>query len=426
MYQKLNLIMLFMFVTFGLFGQSTSIEIGEKFTIESTTLKTKRAYNVYLPPSYYSTNDKAKYPVIYVIDGDYNFHYLTGLVEQLSSISSKIPEMIVVGISDIGHEDYIKNCTPFDKKSNKDGQSEKFLNFITTEIQPIINEKYKVSEYNILIGHSLGGLFTINALLSKPESFNAYIAISPSLWWADFKAEKDVESFFEKYNNLNRFLYLSIGNEEGMGVFGFYNQLDVNTFAGKYYKKKPLGLDYTFKQYPNENHNSVGYPTVNDALRLLFENYDISNNQLETVEKFEDYETLIQPYAAIVGTGFRLPDNQLKRLVKLFYGKNMGEIVAMENAIKERFPASIGDYYNHLGNAYIKNGEVQKGIEILEENCKNHPTSPEFLTSLGDAYFKNKDTDKAQVTYKKALKLGEKNNSRNWYLNQLKANVLKK
>lgn len=34
-----------------------------------------------------------------------------------------------------------------------------------------------------LFGSSLGGLFTLYALLERPEAFNAYIAVSPAIWW---------------------------------------------------------------------------------------------------------------------------------------------------------------------------------------------------------------------------------------------------
>lgn len=35
-----------------------------------------------------------------------------------------------------------------------------------------------------LIGHSLGGLFTLTTLFERPELFARYVAASPSLWWA--------------------------------------------------------------------------------------------------------------------------------------------------------------------------------------------------------------------------------------------------
>ena len=427
MKNNLHFIMLFVLFAYSFSAQVEDhyITIGKRYSIESRLLNETRFYNVYLPPSY-ETSNLIKYPVVYLLDGDYNFHHTTGLIEQLSSISEKIPEMIVVGISDNGHNNYVKNCTPFDKKNNPGGQSEKFLEFITAELKPQINKNYKSAEYDILIGHSLGGLFTINALLSKPESFNAYISISPSLWWNDYEAENKVKPFFEKYDNINRFLFLSLANEKGMGVLGFYNQLDINSFADEYYKNKPLGLNYTFKHFHYENHNSVGLISVNQALKLLFKKYDLSNNTLNSLNTFKEYENFIEPYSQIIGKGFRLPNRNLNYIINLFYDKNIGEILIMETSIKEKYPASLGDFYNNLGNVYIKNGELIKGIEIHQMNCTLNPNSPEFLTSLADAYFANNEFDEAKTNYQKALELAIHQNTREWYINQLKYNVLKK
>ena len=34
-----------------------------------------------------------------------------------------------------------------------------------------------------LIGHSFGGLFTVNAVLTQPYAFDDFIAADPSFWW---------------------------------------------------------------------------------------------------------------------------------------------------------------------------------------------------------------------------------------------------
>ncbi len=427
MRNNLLFITLFVLFSYSLSAQveDRTITIGKRYSIDSKFLNETRFYNVYLPPSY-ETSNHIKYPVVYLLDGDYNFHHTTGLIEQLSSISEKIPEMIVIGIADNGHNNYVNNCTPFDEENNPDGQSQKFLDFITTELKPQINKNYKSAEYDILIGHSLGGLFTINALLSKPESFNAYISISPSLWWNDYEAENKVTPFYEIYDSINRFLFLSLANEKGMGVLGFFNQLDINSFADEYNKNKPLGLNYTFKQFPDENHNSVGLISVNQALKLLFKNYDLSNNTLNSLKTFKEYENFVAPYYQMIGKGFRLPNRNLNYLINLFYDENKGELITMENGIKEKYPASLGDYYNNLGNVYNKKGDLKKGIEIHKMNCTLNPNSPEYLTSLADAYFANKEFDEAKINYQKALKLAINQNTREWYINQLKYNVLKK
>ena len=42
---------------------------------------------------------------------------------------------------------------------------------------------YRTAPYRVFVGHSLGGITTIDALYTMPETFNAYVAIDPSLWW---------------------------------------------------------------------------------------------------------------------------------------------------------------------------------------------------------------------------------------------------
>jgi uncharacterized protein len=64
------------------------------------------------------------------------------------------------------------------------GGSEKFIRFIAEELQPYIKSTYKVSR-SLLIGQSLGGLLASEIVLKKPELFDDYIIISPSLWWDD-------------------------------------------------------------------------------------------------------------------------------------------------------------------------------------------------------------------------------------------------
>jgi predicted alpha/beta superfamily hydrolase len=402
--------------------QVGEISIAQRYEMHSEILDETRSFNVYLPPSYL-THLQAEYPVAYLMDGDYNFYHTVGLIEQLAGISGKIPEMIVVGVADNGHSKYINNCTPNEETSNPDGQSDKFLNYLTTELRNEIDSSFRTADYSILIGHSLGGLFVVNSLLSEPTSFNAYIAISPSLWWNDYKAESKVEEFYKKYDNLNRFLYLSLANEKGMGVHGFYDQLDVFAYLDQDQGNEPLGLDYTFKQFPEENHNSVGLTTVNHALKELFQCYDPSSDAVESCENFAAFEKMIADCSQKIGSGFRLPDGTLRSLVNSFFKNSPEELVTMEAAIKDRYPASLGDFYEHHGNAYLRAKENEKAVEIHEMNYRLHPNNPEYLMSLVGAYTKTNQLDKAKEYTERAYLIAMNIGMRQWYLNELKSQI---
>ncbi|MCG8329779.1 MAG: hypothetical protein MI974_18935 [Chitinophagales bacterium] len=415
-FQILCSICLFILFSSSASTQSSPITIGQKHTITSSILGESRAFNVYLPHSYYSS-EQIRFPVLYLMDGDYNFHYVSGMIEQLSMISEKIPEMIVVGISDNGHDSYVKNCTP----ENDD----QFLQFIQQELKAYLDKHYKTSSYDILVGHSLGGLFVINTLLDQPISFDAYIAISPSLWYNDYKAEEQVEQFFKNNEGLNQQLYISLGDERGMGVLGFVNQMDIQIFADNYYGNEPIGLDYHFQRYPEENHNSVGLITIKDALAFFFPDYYLTENQLAEVSSFKDYEAYMMPYQEKIGSGFRLPPRQFRQIINTIAEEGETSLNSLKNTIKENYPASLGDFYHHAGNYYIKKEKEEKGLDLLKKGHEHNPNNLEFMVSIAEAYLQKKDQDQAKNWYQKALKLSQKQATSNWYINQLKANIKK-
>lgn len=406
--------------------QSVPVVIGERFQLQSNVLNEERSFQIYLPHSY-SSSLESRYAVMYLMDGDYNFHHITGLIEQLSSIGERIPQMIVVGISDKGHTKYQKYCSPKDTTnptSTTSGNADVFLKFIDEELITYINNNYRTTGYDILTGHSLGGLFTITALLTRPDIFDAYIAISPSLWWNDFLTEKMVPAFFNDNEEIDKFLYISLANEKGMGVYGFVNQLDIYTFIDQYEKNPPLGLDWTFTHLKKENHNSVGLRSVNLALDKLFKNWNLDNEELKEFKSFKEYSLYFQKFSNKHGKRMKLPSRQIRYFVNRYFDENLfDEIKLMRTEIHEKFPASIQDFENHIGNVYIKQNMFDEGLQILKTNKNNYPNSAQAESSLGDAYVAINNNEEALKSYQKALELAEVGSDRQWFINQLLANI---
>ena len=150
-----------------------------------------------------------KYPVVYLLDGDAHFNSVVGMIQYLSQVNSNnaCPEMIVVGIS---NTDRTRDLTP--TKSGDDpflktmpglavqtsGGGEAFMSFIEKELMPHINSKYPTQPYKILIGHSLGGLTVMNAVINHTKLFNTYIAIDPSMWWDNLNFQKTTKKGWQK------------------------------------------------------------------------------------------------------------------------------------------------------------------------------------------------------------------------------------
>jgi len=57
--------------------------------------------------------------------------------------------------------------------------------FFRSELQVLIERQYRTQPYKILIGHSDGGRFALHTLLHAPDTFDAYIALSPAVWSDD-------------------------------------------------------------------------------------------------------------------------------------------------------------------------------------------------------------------------------------------------
>ena len=54
------------------------------------------------------------------------------------------------------------------------------------------------AHHQTLYGHSLGGLFVLGVMFNHPDSFNSYVASSPSIWWDNRSVLKDESGFLAK------------------------------------------------------------------------------------------------------------------------------------------------------------------------------------------------------------------------------------
>ena len=61
-----------------------------------------------------------------------------------------------------------------------------FLAFIEGKLAPLSYERYGTDpSVSVLVGHSLGGLFTLGAATQNHGKLLHFLALSPSLWWDD-------------------------------------------------------------------------------------------------------------------------------------------------------------------------------------------------------------------------------------------------
>ncbi len=241
------------------------LSIGDRVEVQSNIMGETRVLNIYLPNGY-NQNNKKSYPVIYLLDGsiDEDFIHISGLV-QFGSFSwiNILPETIVVGIANIDRKRDFTFPTSV-KKHQKEfpttGASGKFIQFIEEELHPFIQSNYKTTRVNTIIGQSLGGLLATEILFTKPNLFDNYIIVSPSLWWNNESLLNDTPTPYTS----SKSIYIAVGKE------GAIMEREANAL---YKKLQSLQLENTtlfFQFFEKQNHGDVLHLAVYHAFEQIF------------------------------------------------------------------------------------------------------------------------------------------------------------
>lgn len=234
--------------------------------IQSAQLAEKRSLNIYLPEGY-DQDTKMTYPVIYLLDGSANedFIHIAGLVQYCTMIQV-MPKSIVVGIANVDRKrDFTFPTTV--QQDLKDfpttGKSEKFIAFMEKDLQPYIQQKYRTNASKTIIGQSLGGLLATEVLLKKPELFNNYVIISPSLWWDNESLLAKAPELLKSAAARNIKVYVSVGTE------GKVMEQDAANLAAVLKKSADQSLQLTFNPMPAENHLTILHHSAYKAFEVL-------------------------------------------------------------------------------------------------------------------------------------------------------------
>ncbi|MFX1681396.1 alpha/beta hydrolase-fold protein [Mitsuaria sp. CC2] len=101
------------------------------------------------------------------------------------------------------------------------GGADGFLEFLAEELKPSLAEAFPIDLAEAtLAGQSFGGLFTLYALLTRPEVFRRYLAVSPSLWWDDRSLLEAATRIVSEHPAPTASVYLCAGELENKARFG--------------------------------------------------------------------------------------------------------------------------------------------------------------------------------------------------------------
>ncbi len=156
------------------------------------------------------------------------------------------------------------------------GGADAFLAFIEDELKPRIAATHPIDpNRQALFGHSYGGLFTLHVLFTRPQAFQRYFAISPSIWWGDgaIKAEET------KAGPTDAPVTILVGEYEQKlrptdtrpdRTARLAHTRMVDNARDMADRLKARGMKVDFEELPDEDHGSIMAVAVAKALRSGF------------------------------------------------------------------------------------------------------------------------------------------------------------
>lgn len=242
-------------------------EFGQVHTLKSAILAEDRILNIYLPEGY-QPDSAETYPVLYVLDGSTgeDFAHLAGLVDYMS-LYHLLPPTIVIGIANVDRQrdfTYPSQDTLDLKYLPTHGGSARFIEFLDKEVFIYVKQHFNVNGKRGIIGQSLGGLLATEILFKRPELFDDYFIVSPSLWWDELRMIKQADRFLVNFPNKPKRVYLSVGREHPT-----MNQV-ADLLSEAIQQLDRPSLQFLYRPNLTENHATIQHTAIYDAFKSFY------------------------------------------------------------------------------------------------------------------------------------------------------------
>ncbi len=313
--------------------------------IESSFLDGTRELKIQVPRGHDSfENDGKRYPLVVVLDGDYLFEPVAGIVDYYS-FWDDMPNAIVVGINqtESRNDDLL-----YDEVNSLPVESgHKFFNFIMQEVLPYMEKNFNLEEFKMIVGHGKSANY-VNYFMLKAEkepTFRSFAVISPDLapemntWIPKVLKETETKLFYYLATSTNDIPRIKENTEALMETLKgtenkslFYNG---KTFDGPSHYALPAhafasALENTFLVY-----QPISKKEYKDVILKL------SSSPVEyLVEKYETIEKLFGIKKQILVNDFRAIYAAIRKSEKW---EPLEELAKM--ASKQYPETNLGAYY---------------------------------------------------------------------------------
>jgi len=185
----------------------------------SEILGNERTVHVLTPPGYEDSEER--YPVLYLQDGQnlfdprkaaFGVEWKAGETADRLLADGKIEPVIIVGVANTPQR--LEEYAPASARTP--GRADEYVDFLTTELKPFIDEEYRTRQDDTGIGgSSMGGLVALFACMHAPDVFSKCAALSPAVWYPGREFADEFEAALPGMRHIN--FRVVVGMEEDPG-----------------------------------------------------------------------------------------------------------------------------------------------------------------------------------------------------------------
>ena len=238
-------------------------------TFELFSPETGNTYNIVVgvPSDYASAPAGKTYPVIYVIDAQWQFP-LMGPIAGAVNYDGQMPPALLVGISWKTTNGNLmalrdQDMTPAASKSRPNyGHAEKFQDFLRHTLIPRIESHYRASQHRTLTGCSTSSLLVFYTMLTQPDLFQGYIGSSPPISWDNYALNTLLDKFPPDGFKQDTRAYMTCGALENSTMW--------SDFADKVARKNLKNLSFAFESVSNSGHAGENAECYTRGLQFVF------------------------------------------------------------------------------------------------------------------------------------------------------------
>ncbi|MEM7382144.1 MAG: alpha/beta hydrolase-fold protein, partial [Bacteroidota bacterium] len=236
----------------------------------------------------------------------------------------------------------------------------------------------RTNPYSVLAGHSFGGLFTVYASMEDVESFQGYIALSPSL---GRNSEQQVKKAAEFYTNKSpdaESIYVAVGNEGGYTAISTQKYADI-------LQKQDSELRFKFERLEENSHESITIDGFLHGLKFIYEGFNLQKYpELDEIFLVEEHYTKLSKR---FGYEVKVPEFQYQRFTQeQMAAKEWDYASFILGKYEQQYPESI-ELVSLKADLYLLMGDFKQArsyYKILKDRGAESERLSRILKELED------------------------------------------